>query len=153
MDPAKSGRFIARRRKEQNLTQEQLAEKLGLSNKTISKWECGKCMPDYRSVKTLCDVLEISVAELMDGDEHDESISVYDDDQLIDMLTRIQSLEKQNELFAGFMIVLLGMILNLLAALTGGSDMQNFLSGIMTGLGTAVALAGIVLCVKTLAKS
>lgn len=153
MDPAKSGRFIARRRKEQNLTQEQLAEKLGLSNKTISKWECGKCMPDYRSVKTLCDVLEISVAELMDGDEHDESISVYDDDQLIDILTRIQSLEKQNELFAGFMIVLLGMILNLLAALTGGSDMQNFLSGIMTGLGTAVALAGIVLCVKTLAKS
>ncbi|MGM9626262.1 MAG: helix-turn-helix domain-containing protein, partial [Eubacteriales bacterium] len=44
------GKFIARKRKEKNLTQEQLAEKLGVSNKTVSKWECGKCMPDYSIV-------------------------------------------------------------------------------------------------------
>ena len=49
------------------MTQEQLAEKLGVSNKTISKWETGKCMPDYGIVKSLCDELEITIAKLMDG--------------------------------------------------------------------------------------
>ena len=47
MEQLKVGRFITKKRKEQNLTQEQLAERLGISNKTISKWETGKCMPDY----------------------------------------------------------------------------------------------------------
>ena len=41
------GKFISLKRKEKNLTQEQLAEKIGVSNKTVSKWENGKCMPDY----------------------------------------------------------------------------------------------------------
>lgn len=41
------GKFITKKRKEQNLTQEQLANRLGVSNKTVSKWETGKCMPDY----------------------------------------------------------------------------------------------------------
>ena len=47
MDQIKIGKFIAEMRKEQNLTQIDLAEKLGISNKTISKWECGNGMPDY----------------------------------------------------------------------------------------------------------
>ena len=46
MEQITIGKFIAKKRKEQNLTQEQLAERLGVSNKTISKWETGKCMPD-----------------------------------------------------------------------------------------------------------
>ena len=65
------------------LTQEQLAEKLDVSNKTISKWENGKCMPDYAVVKSLCQGLEITVAELMDGEETEEkSIRTYDDDKI-----------------------------------------------------------------------
>ena len=59
------GKFIAQKRKEKNLTQEQLAEVLGVSNKTVSKWECGKCMPDYGIVKPLCQELGITVSELM----------------------------------------------------------------------------------------
>ena len=59
-------------RKQKNLTQEQLAEKLGVSNKTISKWETGKCMPDYSVVKSLCEELEVTVAELMDGEMSEE---------------------------------------------------------------------------------
>ena len=53
MEQLKVGRFITKKRKEQNLTQEQLAERLGVSNKTVSKWETGKCMPDYAVVKNL----------------------------------------------------------------------------------------------------
>lgn len=51
MNQLTTGKFISKKRKEKNLTQEQLAEKLGVSNKTISKWETGKCMPDYGFVK------------------------------------------------------------------------------------------------------
>ena len=46
MNQTAIGSYIARKRREQNLTQEQLAQQLGVSNKTISKWENGKCMPD-----------------------------------------------------------------------------------------------------------
>ena len=63
------GKFIAQKRKEKNLTQEQLAEILGVSNKTVSKWECGKCMPDYNVVQSLCDELGITIAELMDAEK------------------------------------------------------------------------------------
>lgn len=71
MDQIAIGRFIAKKRKEQSLTQEQLAGRLGVSNKTISKWETGKCMPDYAVVKSLCEALKVSVSELMDGEEAD----------------------------------------------------------------------------------
>ena len=57
------GKYISLKRKQKNMTQEQLAEKLGVSNKTISKWETGKCMPDYSIIKNLCDELEITVSK------------------------------------------------------------------------------------------
>ena len=92
------GRFIAMKRKEKNLTQEQLAEKLGISNKTISKWENGKCMPDYSIVKPLCQELGITITELMDGEvKENNSIRIFDEQQIIDMLERIQRLEKQKQ--------------------------------------------------------
>lgn len=68
MDQIKIGKFIAEMRKEQNLTQIDLAEQLGISNKTISKWECGNGMPDYAVMEGLCDILKINVNELLSGE-------------------------------------------------------------------------------------
>jgi transcriptional regulator with XRE-family HTH domain len=68
MDQIKIGKFIAEMRKEQNLTQIDLAEKLGISNKTVSKWECGNGMPDYSVMEGLCDILQINVNELLSGE-------------------------------------------------------------------------------------
>ena len=68
MDQIKIGKFIAEMRKEQNLTQIDLAEKLGISNKTISKWECGNGMPDYAVMEALCEILQINVNELLSGE-------------------------------------------------------------------------------------
>ena len=68
MDQAKIGKFIAEARKEQNLTQLDLAEKLGISNKTVSKWECGNGMPDYAVMEGLCEILKINVNELLSGE-------------------------------------------------------------------------------------
>jgi len=106
------GKFIALKRKEKNLTQEQLAETLGVSNKTVSKWECGKCMPDYGIVKPLCQELGITVSELMDGEvKADSSIRVFDEEQILDMLRRIQQLEKQKMSIFGIPLLIYAIFL------------------------------------------
>ena len=69
MDQEKIGKFIAICRKKQNLTQEQLAEKLGVSSKSISRWENGKTLPDYSLIKDLCKTLNISINELFSGEK------------------------------------------------------------------------------------
>ncbi len=69
MDQIKVGKFIARRRKVKNLTQAQLAEKLGITDRAVSKWENGKGMPDSSLMLELCSELDISVNELLCGEE------------------------------------------------------------------------------------
>ena len=96
MNQTTIGSYIAQKRRTKNLTQEQLAEKLGVSNKTISKWENGKCMPDYSIIQKLCDALGVTLPELMDGEDvADSSVRVYDDAQILDLLRRTQELERQ----------------------------------------------------------
>ncbi len=68
MDQAKIGKFILKLRKEKNMTQQELANMLGVSDKTISKWETGRGMPDLFLMKPLCDALDISINELLTGD-------------------------------------------------------------------------------------
>ena len=68
MDQIKIGRFIAECRKKAGLTQMQLAEKLGITDRAVSKWECGKTMPDSSIMLDLCDVLGISVNDLLCGE-------------------------------------------------------------------------------------
>lgn len=68
MDQVKIGKFIAKCRKEQNLTQMQLAEKLGITDRAVSKWENGKTMPDSSLMLDLCSILKISVNDLLSGE-------------------------------------------------------------------------------------
>lgn len=63
------GKFIAKCRKEQNLTQEELAEKLHITYKAVSKWECGKNLPDASIMLNLCNILKISVNDLLSGEK------------------------------------------------------------------------------------
>lgn len=68
MDYNKIGNFIADERKAKNLTQAKLAEKLFVSEKTVSKWENGKGLPDTNSLPKLCNIFEISINELLNGE-------------------------------------------------------------------------------------
>lgn len=68
MDYNKIGNFISEERKAKNLTQAKLAEKLFVSEKTISKWENGKGIPDTNTLPKLCNILEISINELLNGE-------------------------------------------------------------------------------------
>ena len=67
MNQIKIGKFIAECRKDKNLTQEQLAEMLNTTNKSISKWENGNCLPDSSLYEPLCNILEITINELFAG--------------------------------------------------------------------------------------
>lgn len=68
-DQAVIGRFIAEKRKAGNLTQKELAEQLHISDKTVSKWETGRSMPDYEYLPELTEILKISVNELLAGED------------------------------------------------------------------------------------
>ena len=71
MDMDKTGKFIASCRKESKLTQAQLAEKLGITDRAVSKWETGKSLPDASIMQELCDILGITVNELFTGERLD----------------------------------------------------------------------------------
>lgn len=144
MNQTTIGSYIAQKRRTKNLTQEQLAEKLGVSNKTISKWENGKCMPDYSIIQTLCDALGVTLPELMDGeDAADSSVRVYDDAQILDLLRRTQELERQKGILYGLVLIVLGIACGAISKTTGGTDVQDFVSGVLMGLSVAEILAGI----------
>lgn len=68
MDQIKTGRFIAECRKKQNLTQMQLAERLNITDRAVSKWERGKSLPDAAIMLELCGILEITVNDLLSGE-------------------------------------------------------------------------------------
>ena len=142
------GKYISQKRRELNLTQEELAEKLGVSNKTISKWENGKCMPDYSIIQNLCDALHTTLAELMDGEDADNSVRVYDDNQILDLLRRTQELEKQRRVQSGFILIILGIASNAMASTIGGSNVKDFLSGLLLGLSIIEMIAGMVVALK-----
>ena len=69
MDQIKIGKFIGEQRKMHNLTQSELSEKLGITDRAISKWERGICLPDAGLMLDLCKILEISVNELLTGEK------------------------------------------------------------------------------------
>ena len=95
MDQIKIGKFIAECRKNANLTQMQLSEKLGITDKAISKWERGISMPDTSIMLELCDILGISVNELLSG----EKIQMENNDQKNEqlLLEMAKELEKKSK--------------------------------------------------------
>jgi transcriptional regulator with XRE-family HTH domain len=84
MDLVKIGKYIAGKRKEQGLTQRQIAEQLGMSDKSVSKWERGICLPDVSVYMALCEILGISINEFLAGEDiSEENIVRKSEDNLI----------------------------------------------------------------------
>lgn len=155
MNQTAIGSYISKKRRKKNLTQEQLAEKLGVSNKTISKWENGKCMPDYSIIEQVCRELSVTLSGLMDGEDAAEgSMRGYDDEQILDLLRRMQDLERQKGILYGIILVVLGLACSAMSATAtaSGSEVQEFVSGLLMGLSAAEILAGIVIVGKSILK-
>ena len=136
MDQIKIGKFIAEQRKSVGLTQMQLAERLNITDKAISKWERGLSMPDTSIMLELCDILKINVNELLSGEKICmENNSKKNEQLLLDMA---KELEKKNKTIWASMWAI--MILSM-TALLAGIFVAAFL--IPEGILQAVVIIGI----------
>lgn len=96
MDQVKTGRFIAGERKKKGYTQKQLAEKLQISDKTISKWECGNGFPEVSLLLPLCSELDITVNELLSGERvSDEDYRNKAEENMVNLVKEAQESKKK----------------------------------------------------------
>ena len=95
MDQIKIGKYIAEKRKTLNLTQAQLAEQLGMSNKSVSKWERGVCLPDVSVYKPLCDALGISLNEFLAGEDIPAEVVIAKSESNIIQIVKDHKVNKQ----------------------------------------------------------
>ncbi len=118
MDLVKIGKYIAGKRKALGMTQKQLAEKLNMSDKSVSKWERGICLPDVSVYMELCEILGISINEFLAGEDIDaENVEKKSEDNIIQVTK--DSKKKQKNLksilavvttFAMIMVLVLGAV-------------------------------------------
>lgn len=118
MDLVKIGKYIAGKRKALGMTQKQLAEKLNMSDKSVSKWERGICLPDVSVYMELCEILGISINEFLAGEDIDaENVEKKSEDNIIQVTK--DSKKKQKNLksilavvttFAVIMVLVLGAV-------------------------------------------
>lgn len=134
MDQLKIGKFIAEQRKSKNLTQSQLAEKLFITDKAVSKWERGKAMPDSSIMLKLCEILEINVNELLGGAKTQN----YEQNNERLLLAMAKEIEQKNKTIwtAMWVIMTVSMI-----ALLGGIFLVYFF--VPEGVWQLVAVLGI----------
>lgn len=100
MNQEKIGLFISNLRKEKDMTQLELANKLGVTDRAISKWENGRGMPDLSLIRNLCEILEISINELLNGEriEEKEYLKVSDNNIYNTLEYGKQELKKRNKI-------------------------------------------------------
>lgn len=118
MDLVKIGKYIAGKRKALGMTQKQLAEKINMSDKSVSKWERGICLPDVSVYMELCEILGISINEFLAGEDIDaENVEKKSEDNIIQVMK--DSKKKQKNLksilavvttFAVIMVLVLGTV-------------------------------------------
>ena len=95
MNQIKIGEFIASQRRSKNLTQAALAEKLGITDRAVSKWECGKGLPDVSLMLDLCEIFGITVNELLSGEKISMENSNQKNEQLLlDMAKELEQKTK-----------------------------------------------------------
>lgn len=117
MDLIKIGKFIAEKRKAMHLTQQELANMLHLSEKTISKWECGKGFPDVSIVLELCNILGITANELLSGKELErDEVESLTDANIINLLPSRADYNLKK--WAVILITVLSIILIMIVAFT-----------------------------------
>ncbi len=138
MDQIKIGRFIAECRKKENLTQMQLAEKLNITDRAVSKWETGKAMPDSSIMLELCDILKITVNDLLSGEK--VTMDNYNkelENNLLEMVKQKQKSDKRllrMESLAGVMAAIpfvAGLVIGLFVPMEEWKQVVIVLSGMI----------------------
>lgn len=135
MNQEKVGKFIAERRRSQGLTQMQLAEKLNITDRAVSKWERGKCMPDVGIMLDLCALLKISVNDLLNGEVLSmENYKEKSEQLLLDMAKQKEESDKRllrTEILTGVLCLLYLLMATILVSVV---PMEEWLGGMIVGM-------------------
>lgn len=143
MDQIRIGKFIAESRKSRNLTQRQLADALSISDKTISKWECGKGLPEISIMLPLCEALDITVNDLLSGER--VSSTDYQKKAEGNMLNLMKENEENRKRMALSIITCIITIIAVCAliVIAAALDLPAIVRIILIVFSVAVAVAGI----------
>lgn len=146
MDQEKIGKFLQAVRRERGYTQSVLAEKLNVSDKTVSKWETGKGLPEVGLMLPLCEILHITVNELLSGERLDEeNYSEKAEENMMNLMREKEAAKKKIVLcvVVGASTLLPAVTLALLSGLL---DMPVWTRILLIGIAVAVMTAGIGVC-------
>ena len=119
MDQIKTGKFIAERRRAKHLTQRELAEKLLVSDKTVSKWETGKGLPEVSLMMPLCEILGINVNELLSGELIDSAAyQKYAEENMMKLINERK--ENKRKLILEFIVVMITLLASITLIMIAG---------------------------------
>lgn len=142
MDQIEIGKFIAKCRKDKNITQEQLAKKLNITDKAISKWENGRCMPDISLLKNLCSILEVSINELLSGEKLQNSKKKSE--ELI-LSSLVENTNQKKKMSQGTMLLGIAIAFNISTIIFGMNNQMIITFG---GITFAFIVAGMITLLK-----
>ena len=149
MDLGKIGKFIAKKRRENNFTQESLAEELGISNRAVSKWERGICLPDAENMAKLCKLFKISYNELLSGEELKKTDYERRAEDLLEEFSRVETARNKQfflyENVIGYMAVVPFLILCFIASYV---EMPVWTRIVLILLGFVLIIVGVSFCLK-----
>ena len=128
MNQIKIGKFITERRKNVNLTQMQLAEKLNITDRAVSKWETGRAMPDSSIMLELCDVLQITVNDLLSGEV--VSMDNYNKELENKLLEMVKEKEAADKRLLSLEIIIGVVCIVIILALTAVASMLQMVEGL-----------------------
>lgn len=152
MDQRKIGIFFKELRKEKELTQEQLAERLGVSRRTVSRWETGSNLPDVDILIEMADYYEVELRELLDGERRSERM----DKELEETVLKVADYsndEKQRitrRMHILFIGGLIAAVVYLILLFTDHAD--NFLGGFCQGVTLGMMIVGVIMTSKYAAR-
>lgn len=144
MDQVKTGKFIADIRHEKSMTQRQLADILNISDKTVSKWECGKGFPEVSLIPPLCDALGISINELFAAEKiSDSDFKMKAEDNIMKAIEK-EIRENKKKIVITLIMVIVTLISSLtMFILTEKLEMSDTLRGVLIAIGLVVLIGGL----------
>ena len=149
MNQIKIGKFISELRKSKNMTQQQLAEKIGVSSKTVSKWETGRGMPELSTLKPLSDELGITINELLNGEKikKEEYLNKLEENMIATIDYSDKKLSEKNKNI-GIFLLIIGLLISFTAVSIFSSE--SSWSSIYSVIGSIVSLIGFSKIIKKL---
>lgn len=142
MDQVKIGKFLQELRKEKGLTQEQLAEKMGVARRTVSRWETGNNMPDLDLLIELSDLYDVGLRELLDGERKNEDMDKEMEEAVL-KVAKYSSEEKTRftqRLHWMFVAGFIGFILFMVISVMGLEDTAPYETIASFGLGVSFGM-------------